>query len=116
MTTTTTQTTKCIAWRLSAPSTSGGKVYTIAVIGEWLITGWGRRTTAGTLGIGSQTKIERFYSNDSALVAALDRTRAKEDHDYNMDVHPRAMELVLPADGEPTTGMAQQVLRNGRTV
>jgi len=82
-----------IAWRLLAPSDSGGKVYTIAVIGNNLVVAWGRRTTAGPTGPGSQGKVETYPSHAKAMAAAMERTIAKEGRGYEMDVTPRKFDV-----------------------
>ena len=102
-----------IAWRLMAPSDSGGKVYTIAVIGNSMIVAWGRRTAAGPAGAGSQAKVEIFPSHAKALAAAMDRTVAKQERDYEMDVTPRQLDVT---GRQPDGNTAGRILYYGVTV
>ena len=84
-----------IAWRLLAPSDSGGKIYTIAVIGSDLVVAWGRASAAGP-GLstaGSQAKVEHFPSHVRALAAAMERTQAKQDRGYDIDMAPRQLDV-----------------------
>lgn len=80
---------KIIAWRLKAPSTSGGKVYTVAVVGDVLVTSWGRSTVAGRYGSGSQCRVERCNSHDHAFAMAMARTKGKEEGGYFLDIPPK---------------------------
>lgn len=102
-----------IAWRLFAPSDSGGKVYSIAVIGNALVVAWGRRSSAGGNGPGSQSKVERFPSHAAALTAAMERTAAKEQREYVMDVLPRKLDVTGRLANGNTVGA---ILFHGVTV
>jgi len=102
-----------IAWRLLAPSDSGGKVYSIAVIGSALVVAWGRRTAAGGNGAGSQSKVEPYPSHAAALAAAMERTIAKQDRGYEMDVLPRQLDVTGRLANGNTVGA---ILFHGVTV
>lgn len=104
---------RIIAWRLLAPSTSGGKVYTIAVFDTELFVCWGRAVVAGDYDPGVQSKREYFASHASALAAAMDRTTAKQERGYEMDIPPKQ----LPEEGSGLyTAIVRRVLRDGKIV
>jgi predicted DNA-binding WGR domain protein len=107
---TATQTTIGIAWRLYAPSDTGGKIYTIAVIGNDLVVAWGRRTAAGMSGAGSQAKVEPYPSHAAALAAAMERTIAKESRGYRMDLEPRRLNV---SGRQPNGNTAGAILFHG---
>lgn len=88
---------RAIAWRMRAPSASGGKVYTIAVRDRTVITCWGRASSAGPNGPGSQGRAQHYRDHNVAVAAAQQTTAAKENEGYVLDIAPRT--LAAPRGG-----------------
>jgi len=104
-----------VAWRLRAPSASGGKVYTIAVIGSTLVTAWGRATAAGRNGAGSQGSVVAHSSAAGALAAAQVRTAEKESGGYALEIEPKRVtftDIPVP-DTFDALNATMMILRNG---
>ena len=68
-----------VGWRLYSPSTSGGKLYDIMVVGTYVI---GRM----------QYKVEQHHSANNAKAWAVEQTEAKERKGYQLTVQPRQSE------------------------
>lgn len=75
-------------WVLTASSTSGGKVYQVAVVGNLVIVGWGSRGTP-TL----QYKVAAYHNPAEARRVALGQTSLKEDKGYVLTTEPRAHQI-----------------------
>lgn len=107
-----------VAWRLLAPSVSGGKVYTIAVVGNIIITAWGRADAIGSYGAGTNATATAYHTHAAALVVAQERTSEKEARGYNLDLAPVQHTF---RDWETQTtwkpvNLAGRVLENGKPV
>ena len=101
-----------VAWRLHAPSPTGGKVYSIAVFGELLITAWGRADHAGRFGAGAQIKTTGCPDHGTALDIALRRTTEKEKKGYTISIGPSQTTLTARYHASPET-IITRILRDG---
>jgi len=106
------QLTNGIGWRLHAPSATGGKVYSIAVFGELLITAWGRADHAGRFGAGAQIKTTGCPDHGTALDIALRRTTEKEKKGYTISIGPSRATLTARYHASPET-IITRILRDG---
>ena len=78
-----------VAWRLLCPSSSGGKVYTVAVVDKAVITAWGKASAAGEYGGGSQAQVRHYPNNNAALATAMEVTKVKEGRGYHLNIQPK---------------------------
>jgi len=109
------QLTNGIGWRLHAPSATGGKVYSIAVFGELLITAWGRADHAGRFGAGAHIRTQHFPTRDAALDVAMQRTLDKEKKGYTISIGPSRTTLPTRYHTSPETIIAR-ILRDGEPI
>ena len=106
---------RAVAWRMIAPSASGGKVYSIAINGTAVATCWGRARTAGPSGAGAQGRVARYRTPGEAFAAAQQATLSKEGAGYSLDIPPRT--VTAPASTTlPVTDAVGMVLRDGSPV
>jgi predicted DNA-binding WGR domain protein len=75
-------------WELTAPSTSGGKVYQITVIDNIIVTGWGSTSTTTR-----QFMVEAHVDSQWASRWAVERTAEKESRGYSLTTPPHAHEI-----------------------
>lgn len=73
-----------VAWRLYAPSASGGKHYYVLLFGTYVLIGWG--SVSGT----PQYKMHTFNSATAANAFAVEQTSVKEKKGYQLDKEPMA--------------------------
>jgi predicted DNA-binding WGR domain protein len=105
---------KVVAWRLTAPSTSGGKVYSIAVVGTEVWTAWGQHRAAGPSGAGSQAKIIECASPAAADDWAWKQTLEKQEKGYRLDIAPRAIEIDVAR--YTVLGVMERMLKLGEPI
>lgn len=77
-----------VAWMLTSPSVSGGKVYQIMLVENFLITGWGSMQ-----GPTKQYKVEQHNTPGIAKQVALTKTSDKEAKGYALSVPPRTLHV-----------------------
>ncbi len=113
----TTTTQRAVAWRLICNSTSGGKVYGIAVIDKDVVVTWGRLDQAdyGYNRAGTQQKVHRLRSHEAALVFVREQTAIKEKKGYVLDIAP----VVFTSENDatfltPTKGSVSLILLKGK--
>ena len=74
-------------WELHLIGGTADKFYRVIVIGNWTITQWGRRDTAG------QVKVYEFGSQRDALHKARDKSNEKDDKGYEVTRDLTAFEV-----------------------
>lgn len=83
-----TTTHPALSWRMTAPSTSGGKVYKILVVDNLLVVGWGSVNNSAR-----QYSVKRFRSAAAARDAAAEQTAAKEAKGYHLSAEPYRLDI-----------------------